>query len=100
MRLASPLFALGLLGLVAPASAQSSRPASHPAAEPEPPDGFRQILGLPATVVPLVLVPMGYPTGRWGVAPRRPVHEVSFKNRWGAPLGFEVPEPLWPPQEP
>ena len=44
------------------------------------------------------LVPMGYPTGRWGVAPRRPVHEVSYKNRWGQPLGFEVPEPLWPTQ--
>ena len=41
------------------------------------------------------LVPMGYPTGRWGVAPRRPVHEVSYKNQWGAPLGFEIPEPLW-----
>jgi nitroreductase len=38
----------------------------------------------------------GYPTGRWDVAPRRPVHEVSFRNRWGAALGFEVPEPLWP----
>lgn len=38
----------------------------------------------------------GYPTGRWGVAPRRPVHEVSFRNRWGQPVGFEVPEPLWP----
>jgi nitroreductase len=37
----------------------------------------------------------GYPTGRWGVAPRRPVHEVAFRNRWGAPVGFEVPEPLW-----
>jgi len=44
------------------------------------------------------LVPMGYPTGKWGVAPRRPVHEVSFKNRWGEPLGFEVPEPLWKPE--
>jgi nitroreductase len=42
-------------------------------------------------------VTFGYPTGRWGVAPRRPVHEVSFRNRWGAPLGIEVPEPLWPP---
>lgn len=42
------------------------------------------------------LVPMGYPTGRWGVAPRRPVHEVSYKNQWGEPLGFEIPEPLWP----
>jgi nitroreductase len=41
-------------------------------------------------------VTFGYPTGRWGVAPRRPVHEVSFRNRWGAPLGFEVARPLWP----
>jgi nitroreductase len=37
----------------------------------------------------------GYPTGRWGVARRRPVHEVTFRNRWGDALGFEVPEPLW-----
>lgn len=42
-------------------------------------------------------VSFGYPTGRWGVAARRPAHEVSFRNRWGAPVGFEVPEPLWPP---
>ena len=42
------------------------------------------------------LVPMGYPTGRWGVAPRRPVHEVTFKNQWGNPLDFEIPGPLWP----
>lgn len=38
----------------------------------------------------------GYPRGRWGVAQRRPVHEVTSSNRWGKPLGFEVPEPLWP----
>jgi len=43
------------------------------------------------------LVTMGYPTGRWGVAPRRPVHEVSYRNRWSEPLGFEIPEPLWSP---
>lgn len=41
-------------------------------------------------------VPMGYPTGRWGVAERRPVHEVSYRNVWGAPVGFEVTDPLWP----
>lgn len=40
-------------------------------------------------------VSFGYPTGRWGVAPRRPVHEVSFRNRWGDPVGFDVPRPLW-----
>ncbi len=41
-------------------------------------------------------VPMGYPTGRWGVAPRRPLHEVSYRNAWGSPIGFEVDAPLWP----
>jgi nitroreductase len=40
-------------------------------------------------------VTFGYPTGRWGVAPRRPVHEVAFRNHWGTPVGFEVPGPLW-----
>lgn len=41
---------------------------------------------------------MGYPTGRWGVAPRVPVHEVARRNQWDGDLGFEVPEPLWPPK--
>jgi len=41
-------------------------------------------------------IPMGYPTGRWGVAARRPVDEVAARNRWNGPLGFTVPEPLWP----
>ncbi|MCG5219838.1 nitroreductase family protein [Streptosporangium soli] len=45
------------------------------------------------------MVTFGYPTGRWGVAPRRPVHEVSYRNRWGEPVGFEIPEPLWTPEE-
>ena len=43
-------------------------------------------------------VPMGYPTGRWGTARRNPAHEVTFRNRWGEPLGFEIPEPLWKPE--
>ena len=42
-------------------------------------------------------VTMGYPTGRWGVAPRRPAHEVAARNRWDEPLGFEIPDPLWKP---
>ena len=33
-------------------------------------------------------VSFGYPTGRWGVAPRRPVHEVSYRNQWGSPGGI------------
>jgi nitroreductase len=42
-------------------------------------------------------VTFGYPTGRWGVAARRPVHEVAARNSWDTPLGYEIPDPLWPP---
>ena len=41
-------------------------------------------------------VTMGYPTGKWGVAVRKPVHEVAARNSWQGDLGFTVPEPLWP----
>lgn len=56
-----------------------------------------EILGAPTDEhwVMACCVSFGYPTGRWGVAARRPVHEVSFRNRWGNDAGFEVPKPLW-----
>ena len=41
-------------------------------------------------------VSFGYPTGRWDVAQRRPVNEVSYRNRWGHPAGLEADKPLWP----
>ena len=61
---------------------------------------MKEILGVPDddTWHFSAMVTFGYPTGRWGVAPRRPVHEVSFRNSWDGDLGFEVPEPLWPPK--
>jgi nitroreductase len=43
------------------------------------------------------VVPMGYPLGKWGVAPRRPVHEVAGRNSWDGDLGFTVDQPLWQP---
>jgi nitroreductase len=57
-----------------------------------------EILGVPADEGWLFssCVTMGYPTGVWGVAPRRPVHEVSFRNHWGTDVGFTIDEPLWP----
>lgn len=57
-----------------------------------------EILGVPADEgwVMAACVTFGYPTGKWGVAARKPAHEVSFRNRWGSPVGFEVPQPLWP----
>lgn len=58
----------------------------------------KEILGVPAdegwNQAGCVL--MGYPTGRWGVAERQPVQQVSYRNRWGEPLGVEVNDPLWP----
>ena len=63
------------------------------------PDEVFDILGVPKDQhwVMSCCVSFGYPTGRWGVAPRRPVHEVSYRNRWGTPVGFTVDTPLWPP---
>ena len=56
-----------------------------------------EILGVPADEhwVLSGTVSFGYPTGRWGTAQRRPVHEVTYRNRWGEGPGFEVPGPLW-----
>lgn len=42
-------------------------------------------------------VTMGYPTGKWGLAARRPVTEVSYRNRWGTPIGLDADAPLWSP---
>ena len=41
------------------------------------------------------VVAMGYPTGKWGVGARKPVHEVAARNSWEGDLGFTVPEPVW-----
>jgi len=41
------------------------------------------------------VVPMGYPTGKWGIGARKPVHEVAARNGWQGDLGFTVSEALW-----
>jgi nitroreductase len=41
-------------------------------------------------------VSMGMPLGRWDVAVRRPVEEVTYANGWGSALPFAVGGPLWP----
>ena len=62
------------------------------------PTEVEEILGVPTDEgwLQSCMVSFGYPTGRWGVAPRRPVHEVSYRNTWGGDVGFQIPEPLWP----
>jgi nitroreductase len=57
-----------------------------------------EILGVPKDAGWYIhgVVAMGYPTGRWGIGARKPVHEVAARNNWQGDLGFTVPEPLWP----
>lgn len=64
--------------------------------------GFRHdetldLLGVPKDEgwTMIACVPMGYPSGKWGIAARTPVDEVAARNAWTGPLGFTVPEPLW-----
>jgi nitroreductase len=61
-------------------------------------DRVYDILGVPAEEGwhMAACVCFGYPTGRWGVAERAPVESVTFQNRWGSPLTFEVNGPLFP----
>ena len=62
------------------------------------PDETLEILGVPIDEgwILSATVSFGYPTGTWGVGARTPVHEVSYRNTWSVPVGFEVCEPLWP----
>jgi nitroreductase len=43
------------------------------------------------------MIPVGYPTGRWGLAKRKPAHLSVFSESWDNPVAWEVPEPLWQP---
>jgi nitroreductase len=56
-----------------------------------------EILGVPTDQGWILTgcVSFGYPTGTWGVAPRLPVDQVSYRNTWGEDVGFTVPVPLW-----
>lgn len=45
------------------------------------------LLGIPPEVETAAVVPLGYPLGKFGRPPRRPMGEVAFGDRWGQ--GFE-----------
>ncbi|MEE8331752.1 MAG: nitroreductase family protein [Acidimicrobiia bacterium] len=40
-------------------------------------------------------IPCGIPKGRWGLAKRKPAHEVAYADRWGQAPSWTVDEPYW-----
>jgi nitroreductase len=53
------------------------------------------ILGLPddSGMQLIGALPIGYPLGRWGIAARQPVGEVTYLNEWGVAPDWEVAPP-------
>jgi len=47
----------------------------------------KELLGIPAEVETVALIPLGYPLGKFGRPPRRPVAEVAFADGWGRAFG-------------
>ena len=45
-------------------------------------DEVRAVLDIPDDVTTWAMIPVGYPTGRWGEAPRRPVEEITYWDSW------------------
>ena len=41
------------------------------------------------------VVTAGYPLGKWGVAERNPVDEVTYLDKWGNSPNWNLDEPLW-----
>ena len=45
-------------------------------------DAVRAVLGIPEDVRRWAMIPVGYPTGRWGEGTRRPVEETTYWDGW------------------
>lgn len=44
----------------------------------------KDLLGIPDGVEALAMIPLGWPKGKFGSGPRRPVEDVTFWDSWGA----------------
>ncbi len=45
-------------------------------------DAVRKVVNLPETMAALCLIPVGYPTGKFGPVSRKPVEEIVRFDRW------------------
>ena len=46
-------------------------------------DEVKELLAIPDNVQTLALIPLGWPKGKFGMGPRRPVEEVAYWDNWG-----------------
>ena len=54
-----------------------------------------EVLGMPEGFWHMhAMIPIGYPTGRWGLAERQPAQEFVYSETWGAPVSWEA-APNW-----
>lgn len=62
-------------------------------------DEAHEALGVPEDSVwkMMAMVPCGLPLGRWGLARRRPAHEVVYAEGWDRPPAWRADEPVWTP---
>jgi nitroreductase len=44
----------------------------------------RELLGIPEGVETMAMIPLGWPKGKFGAGPRKPVEEVTHWDSWGA----------------
>lgn len=42
----------------------------------------RGVLGMPDDITTWAMIPVGYPTGKWGEAKRRPIEEITYWDSW------------------
>ncbi len=47
-------------------------------------DEVKALLGIPANLESVAMIPMGWPLGKFGTGQRRPVEEVTHWDSWGA----------------
>jgi nitroreductase len=56
-----------------------------PTTKPDYDRRLRQVLDLPDDVVPMAVIPLGWPDERFSEGKRKPVDVVTYRNAWGAP---------------
>ena len=54
-------------------------------------DRVYALLGIPPEIEFHLCIPLGYPRGRFGPTQRRAAAEVTYLNRWGAPVPWGEP---------